>query len=217
MSRSRTSTVGLLAASGVTVVGLTLTGIGVYAGLNATASNATPQTASSGTLSLTMGANGTGFTTNIALLAPGDVVNRYVDLTNGGTLAGQALTLGVVDGTPTKLSTDAINGLHVTVTSCSGGAAPAWTPGAGTCTGTGATTSVLATNVALSALGTPVSLVAGAQAAGFVHHLQLSITLPNQTETTANGVLPGGTIQGLSASLTWTFTEAQRTATTTTS
>lgn len=77
---------------------------------------------------------------------------------------------------------------------------------------------MLANNVALSSLAsTPTSLIAGAQAAGTVDHLQISLVLPNETETTVNGVLPGSTIQGLSASLTWTFTEAQRTATTTTS
>jgi hypothetical protein len=30
-----------------------------------------------------------------------------------------------------------------------------------------------------------------------------------------NGVRPGGTVQGLSSALTWTFGETQRTATTT--
>ena len=75
---------------------------------------------------------------------------------------------------------------------------------------------MLATNVALSSLGTPVSLISAARGAGAVDHLQLSITLPSQTETTANGVLPTGTIQG-PAALTWTFTEAQRTAAATTS
>jgi hypothetical protein len=75
----------------------------------------------------------------------------------------------------------------------------------------------LANNVALSGLSssTPATLVAGQLAKGTVLHLQISLTLPNQTETTVNGNLPANTIQGLSAALTWTFNEAQRTATTT--
>ena len=40
------------------------------------------------------------------------------------------------------------------------------------------------------------------------------MTLPDQSETTTNGTLPAGTIQGLSASLTYTFAETQRDATT---
>lgn len=59
--------------------------------------------------------------------------------------------------------------------------------------------------------------VAGSIPAGAVQHLQFSLTLPNQNETTINGTLPTGTIQGLVANLTWTFTQAQRTATTTNS
>jgi hypothetical protein len=50
-----------------------------------------------------------------------------------------------------------------------------------------------------------------------VVNLKVSVSLPDKTETTANGVPPAGTIQGLSTSLTWTFTEQRRTATTTTS
>ena len=42
-------------------------------------------------------------------------------------------------------------------------------------------------------------------------------TLPDQSETTTNGTLPVGTIQGLSASLRWTFEDAQRASTTTNS
>ena len=41
------------------------------------------------------------------------------------------------------------------------------------------------------------------------------ITLPTGSEVTTNGVTPVGTVQGLTTALTWTFTETQRTATTT--
>ena len=43
----------------------------------------------------------------------------------------------------------------------------------------------------------------------------MTTTLPDQNETTTNGTLPGGTIQGLSTTLTFTFSETQRAATTT--
>lgn len=201
----------LLAACAVAAAGLAITGGGVYAALNATASNATAQSATSGTLSLTMANNGTGFGQAISNLAPGDVVNRYVSLTQGAVLDGKDLTLGVADGTPTLLTSNATKGLHATITQCS----VAWTPGtgAGTCSGT---TTVLLTSTALSTLTAgPVAVKTGSNAAGTVLNLQIAVALPDQAETVSNGALPAGTIQGLSSALTWTFGETQRTATTT--
>jgi len=197
-------------AAVVATVGLLLTAFSVFAGLNANA-NSGATAFGSGTLKLTMAANGTGFTTGVTNMAPGDVVNRYVALTNGGTLDATGLGLQVADSASTKLTTDATNGLHATITSCS----VAWSPTAGTC---GGTTTVLVNNASLaSMIATPSTIVAGAVPAGTVYNLQVSIQLPNQNETTTNGVLPAGTIQGLTSSITWTFTENQRTATTTNS
>ena len=198
-------------ATAVGAGGLLLTTGGVYAALNATAFNTTAQAASSGTLRLVLSDNGSGFTTNVSNLAPGDVVNRYVTLTNSGTLDAAGVTLGVADSVGSKLTNDATNGLRVTISSCP----TAWTPTSGACTGT---PSVLATAVPLATLKTTASTLSSATtAAGASTHLRLALTLPDQTETTINGVLPTGTVQGLSASLTWTFTETQRTATTTSS
>jgi hypothetical protein len=189
-------------------LGLAITGIGVYAGLAATASNSSAQTISSGTLKLVYADNGTGFTTGFSNMAPGDVINRYVDLSNTGTLTGKALTLAASDSSVTKLTNDATNGLHVTVTSCS----TVWVAATGTCTL--GTTSVLLNNVAVSALRSSASsLVSGAVASGY--KLKFSVTLPDQDETTTNGTLPGSTIQGLTANITWSFSESQRDATTT--
>jgi hypothetical protein len=209
----RTAVAAIVAAAG-----LTLTGVGVYAGLNAIATNTTPQTVTSGTLKLTMANNGVGFSQNVANIAPNDVVNRFVDLSNGGTLDAQALTLSVADATPSKLTTDATNGLHVTVLACT---TAAWVVNAvtnsATCADIAGPTTVVSNAPLATISSTPASLVAGAVAAGNVYHYEISLTLPNQSETTTNGTLPGGTIQGLSSSLTWTFNEAQRTGTTTTS
>ncbi|MFL6237893.1 MAG: TasA family protein [Actinomycetes bacterium] len=198
-------------AAAFMLLGLAVTGAGVYAALNATAFNTSPQNVTSGTVKLSLSATApsAGFTSAITNMAPGDVVNRYIDLTNNGTLATQALTLSAVDATGTKLTSDATNGLHVTVTSCP---IPWVQVGAGTCVG-GTT---LLNNVPVSSLiSSPSTLVAGTVAASYA--LQFSITLPDQTETTTNGTLPANTIQGLSASMTWTFGESQRTATNTSS
>lgn len=203
----------LTLAAGVATVGLAVTGFSVFAGLNAVADNsASPQAVSTGTLSLTMSADGDGFTQSITKLAPGDVVNRYVTLTNGGTLDATGLTLGVADANSDTLSSSATKGLHVTVTECTAGT---WDPTTGACSGTA---TALLSDVALSSLvSTPASLVSGSIAAGATEPLQVSVALPDQSETTTNGTAPTTTIQGVSASLTWTFSEDQRTATTTNS
>jgi hypothetical protein len=199
-------------AAAFALLGLAVTGTGVFAALTATAFNTTAQTVSSGTLKLILADNGDGFTQSVSNLAPGDIVNRFVDVSNTGTLIGKDLTLSVADSASTLLSTDATKGLHVTVIQCTSGT---WTPGtSGTCAG--GTTSTLVNNAALATIsGTPQSVVSGAIAVNAAYHLKISLTLPDQSETTTNGTLPAGTIQGLTANLTWTFSEAQRVATTT--
>lgn len=192
-------------------------GFGVWAGLDATAFNSSPQSIDSGTLSLTLADNGDGFTQSITNMAPGDVVNRYVDLTNGGSLDAQGLTLAVTATGDAALITDGTSpattkALTVAVSSCS----TSWTASTGVCSSTGTVTSLL-TATTLSALSSANSLISGSITAGAVEHLKVAVQLPDQSETTTNGTAPTTTIQGKSASLTYTFDEAQRTATTTNS
>ena len=194
---------------------LTLTGVGVYAGLTATATGT--QNVSSGTLSLTLSPESPslGFGQTISYMAPGDQYNVYVDLTNGGTLAATGLTLGVT-GTGSNLLTDATRGLAVAIKGCS----VAWTvtinpaPGSGSCSGT--TTPIMALTPVATLSGTP-GAIAATMGVGQALHLQVNLTLPDQNENTLNGVLPSSTIQGLSTVLTYSFNEAQRTAQTTNS
>jgi hypothetical protein len=198
--------IALAAAFAMGVLGLV--GAGVYAGLNATATGT--QTVTSGTLSLVVATDvGAGFGQTYSNMAPGDVVNSYVTLTNGATLAAQTLTLGVSPGTVNELS-DATKGLTVTINECS----TAWTLATGTCTGS---SSLMASTPVNTLMTTPGTLVAGSIATSAIYHLQVSITLPNQNETTVNGTPPTTTIQGLSTTLNFTFNELQRTATTTNS
>ena len=156
-------------AGGVAIVGLTLTGMAVFAGLNAVASNTTAQTVNSGTLELTYADNGAGFTSVAAKMAPGDVVNRYVDLTNGGTLDGKTLTLAAADAVGSKLSTDATNGLQVAITECTGGT---WNNTTGVCSGTAGSPVVGSLN---SMATTPLSLASNV-ANGATLHYQVSVT-----------------------------------------
>ena len=200
---------GKIAVAGllVTSVGLLATA-GVYAGLSATATGT--ESVSSGTLNLTLTPDvGAGFSNFLAKMAPGDTDNVYVNLNNTGTLASAAgMTLGVV-GLPSNALTNGSvvgEGLNVTAVQCS----VAWTLATGTCSG--ATTPILATTqVSLMNAGVALSNIPALVAAtGQVAHVQVSLGLTG-TETSVNGVPPAATIQGLSTTLTYTFTEQQRT------
>ncbi len=192
--------------------GAALVSSSVFASLTAVASNTSGGSVTTGTLSLTQapsvvsGMTG-GFTTAITAMAPGDVIKRYVVLTNGGTLDAASMTLGLSASPSTALTTNGAAGLQIAVNKCS----VAWTAG-GVCSGT--TTAALASTSALT-LATPQTFNPTALTAGAISHLQVVITLPTGSEVTTNGTLPGGTVQGLTTALTWTFTETQRTATTT--
>ena len=197
--------------------GLALVSSSVFASLTATAFNGTPTSVTAGTLSLIQANNGNGFTTSIAGFAPGDTVNRFVEYTNNGTLDAQGLTLSIADSVTSKMTGDGTIGMSVLVSQCS----VAWTPATGVC---GGTTTSLGTSTALALKTTPLALpvipLTPANAnilAGVTIHLKFSLTLPTGSEVTANGVLPPNTIQGTTASITWTLTESERNATTTNS
>ena len=191
-----TTSVGLLAAAGV------------YAGLSATATGS--ESVSSGTLNLTLSPDVVvGFSNFAAKMAPGDTDNVYVNLNNTGTLAsGAGMTLSVTGAPSNALTNGSVvgEGLTVTATQCS----VAWTLATGTCSGTTtpilATTQVSALNVG-AALSNVPALVAST---GQLAHVQVSLGLVG-TETSVNGVALASTIQGLSTTLTHTFTEQQRT------
>lgn len=184
-----------------------MVGSSVFAALDATASNPAAQGITSGTLKLEMTNNGVGFGSAISDMAPGDQVRRFVTLANSGTLDGADLTLQATVAVASKLTTDAVKGLHVAVDSCT----VAWTPGTNVCGGS--TVSVLASTAFSAVIASPATLTGFASiTAGAPVYLRLTFLLPDQAETTTNGTLPLNTIQGLTANMTWTFREVQRTA-----
>jgi len=198
------------------VGGVALVGSSVFASLTATAFNTSAHSVSSGTLKLTQASSGVagltaGFTTAVTGVAPGDTINRFIDLTNGGTLAGASMTLGLADSAATKLTTDAVNGLQVTVKECT----VAYTTVTGLCSGTETTMVGPVSANLLTSTPQTLTVAAADLLAGGVAHTKFIISLPTNSEVTTNGTLPGGTIQGLTSLLTWTFTETQRAATNT--
>lgn len=218
MNKSKNLTSRFLKAGAVTTAiggALLIFGNGVFAGLNATVSAA--NVANSGTLVLSSSNNGVGFSQSVSNLAPGDVVNRYVTLNNGGTLDAQSLGLAVTATGTSTLITDGVapvtnKALTLAVFSCSGGT---WNATTGVCSGT-TNTEVSATTLSAFSAKKTFSVSPNLLSSGSVN-LQLQLTLPDQNETTVNGVAPSNSVQGGSVSLSYLFSEAQRTATTTNS
>lgn len=192
---------------GLVALVLAVLSTGVLATLNASAFNTSPQRAEAGTLSLVLANNGAGFSQGLTNLAPGDVVQRYVDLTNNGTLAAQGLTFAVTSSASNALTVDGTTtrALRIAVNACSG----TWTPSTGACSGT-VTPLLAATPV--GSLATVRDLLTTAVPAGTVTRLQVVTTLPDQDEVTTNGAAPSASVQGLSTNLTFTFTQRQRSA-----
>lgn len=176
-----------------------LTGMGVYATFTTTATAS--HTASSATLTLTLGATGAStnrLTVNATNLVPGDTYYRSFDLINGGTKALSSITLTTAASPSSLLDTDATNGLQMVIQRCSVAWTEAGTSPNFTYTCSGTTTTVLAsraiigTNIALSNLtSTAISTT---------DKLMLSVNFPTAA---------GNTFQGLSSTISFTFTGNQ--------
>lgn len=196
------------------VGGAALISSSVFAALTASATNTSGGSVTSGTLKLTQAPSGQtgitgGFVTAISNIAPSDTINRFIILSNPGTLNSSAMTLGATGSQSNTLVTDGTKGLKVAVYQCSSAY-----NGSGQCIED--ETEVLSQRSILS-LATPATLTlqSGSLNSGATTHLRISISLPTNSEVTTNGDLPEGTVQGLTNAITWTFTQTQRIGTTT--
>ena len=197
----RIGLVALLVAGGVAAVGA-----GAFATFNSTVA-AGPQAINSGTMKIDLGVTGAStnrLTVNASNIAPGDTIDRSVDLLNDTTnnLAFSSVTLSTTFSPSSLLDTDATNGLQLTVSECSvpwteAGTSPAftYTCSGGTTTTPLASTAVAMTNTSLAGL----NVLSGSSTA--VDHLLVHLILP----TTA-----GNTLQGQNSSVTYPFTANQR-------
>jgi predicted ribosomally synthesized peptide with SipW-like signal peptide len=187
----------------IAVLGATasIAGLGTFATF--TSSTSASHTVSSGTVTIALGA--TGASTNrlnvdATAIAPGDTIQRSVDLINQGTINLASVSLTTAATTSSVLDTDGTNGLQMVIDKCS----QAWTesgpPYTYTCGGSMSavlsTRAVIQTGVALSNLA---SLTAGS-----TDHLRVTLTFPSAA---------GNTFQNKSSTIQYTFTGTQRTAT----
>lgn len=209
MNQKKSAGLPMVVATGAASI-LLLTGFGSYGALETEVNNPTAQEVSAGTLILELTDNGEGFTDNLSELAPGDTVNRFVNITNSGTLDGDTLELEVTSSGDSNLIDDGTDTEAVTlaVTSCT----VAFDPNDGNCTGDDET---LQSAITLGEFDTGITLGSGNFTVSDTKFLKMSLSLPDQNETTTNGNFPTETVQGKSVDVTYTFAVAQRTATTT--
>ena len=154
-------------------------------------------------MTIALGATGAStnrLTVGATAIAPGDTLQRSVDLINQGSLDLASITLTTTASPTSLLDSDVTNGLQMVIDKCS----VAWTesgpPYTYTCSG--ATSSVLTTRpvigsgLALTNLG---SLISAA-----TDHLRVTLTFPSGA---------GNTFQNLTSTITYAFTGTQRAGT----
>ena len=184
----------------------------VFAALTATATNTSGGSVTTGTLKLTLAPSSVsgltgGFTSAITAMGPGDTFNRYIDLSNSGTLDGATPTLQISSSDTSTLTESTTAGLQVLIQACT----VAWTnAGIGTCSGT--QTTVLASTPVKTLKTSAQTITLPSVLTGATNFLKISTSLPAGNENVINGNLPVGTVQGLTASLTWAFVIQERAA-----
>ena len=162
-------------------------------------STSASHTVASGTVVIALGASGSANRLSVGAtgLAPGDTMERAVDVINNGTLDMASVTLATSATTSSLLDTDTTNGLQIVVDKCSSAWTESGPPYTYTC---GATlTSVIASTPVIQS-----SLSLGALSAGATTHYRIKLTFPSGA---------GNTLQNQSSTIQYSFTGTQRAAT----
>ena len=193
-----TRTGKLLLSIAVLGAAASIAGLGTFATF--TSSTSASHTVASGTVVIALGTSGTSanrLSVGATGLAPGDTLERAVDVINNGTLDMASVTLATTATTSSLLDTDTTNGLQLVVDKCS----VAWTesgpPYTYTCGGT-------LTNVIASTSVIQSSLNLGSLTSGSTTHYRVKLTFPSGA---------GNTLQNQSSTIQYSFTGTQRAAT----
>lgn len=184
--------------------------------LSAIAEPQTAPTITSGTLLLTLDDDGNGFSVDISDLAPGDTVDRFVVLTNTGTLDAGELGFAITATGDTVLIADGADGittkaLTITIDRCT----EAWTVADSACEGEGTESSLLTVRTLGVAEDDGNNATGLTLDSGRTLHLRIRLQLPDQDEVSTNGVLPANSVQGAEAQITVSFRVEQRDPTST--
>jgi predicted ribosomally synthesized peptide with SipW-like signal peptide len=199
--RAGSSLPKLVASIAVLGAAASIAGLGTFATFTSTTSAS--HTVSSGTVTIALGATGAStnrLNVNASAIAPGDTIQRSVDLINQGTLDLASVTLTTTASPSSLLDTDATNGLQMAIDRCS----VAWTESGPPYTYTcgGSTSTVLASR---AVIGSGLSLSnLSATTAGNTDHLRVTLTFPSGA---------GNTFQNQSSTISYAFTGTQRAGT----
>jgi hypothetical protein len=193
VARRRTQVLGSL---GVLAAAAAVAGLGTF-GTFTDSTTPISTNVASGSVSIDVSQQGYTVPVTTAGFVPGDSMTRAVDLVNDGTSPLGQVSLASSATTASVLTSDATNGLQLSVRSC----ADAWTQGgtaaAPTFSCSGPVTTLYSGRAVMDA---PLAGVASLQP-GRVDHLVFSLTLPASA---------GDSFQTKSATLGLTFTGVQR-------
>jgi Camelysin metallo-endopeptidase len=199
-TRTSTRTSGnarkIVGSIGVLGAAVAVAGIGTFGSFTDSTTPISTQI-SSGTVSIDISQPGVTIPVTTANFVPGDSVSRAVELINDGSADLSRISLASVAAAPGALTSDATNGLQLSVRSCS----VAWTQGGTASAPTftcGGSTSTLYNGKAV--MDSPLAGVASL-AAGGSDHLVLNVSLP---------ATAGNSLMGQSSTLGLTFTGVQR-------
>ena len=180
-----------------------LAGIGAYATFTDSASAS--HTVTTGTVAIDLGATGSStnrLNVDASAVAPGDTIQRSFDLINSGSLNLSGISLTTNATTTSLLDTDATDGLQMVIQRCSNAWTESGSSPAFNYTCSGSTSSVVASR---AVIGNNISLSnLTVTSAGATDHLRLTLSLP----TTA-----GNSFQGVTSTISYTFTGTQRAGT----
>src|SRR5436305_7380167 len=172
-----------------------IAGLGTFATF--TSSTSTSNTIASGTLSLTAPFSRLG--ARASPIAPGDTMQRAIDLSYAGSISFGSATLTTSATTSSGLDTDASNGLQIAIDKCS----QAWTESGPPYTYTcgGSTSTVLASR---ALIGSNIALTNLTLTAGSTDHLRVTLTFPSGADNS---------FQNKSSTVSYTFSGSERAGT----
>jgi hypothetical protein len=191
-SARRGSLARVLGSLGVVGAAAAVAGMGAFGSFTDSTSPA-PVTIQSGVVSIALSAGDGSATVPLAFngVVPGASVSQAINLVNDGDAALSSVRLATVATRSSVMDTDTVNGLQMTVQSCS----VAWAPDF-SCAGAVRTLMGAGPVVRDAPLTDPASLAAGA-----TDHLAVSLSLP---------AAAGDAFKDRSSGLALTFTATQR-------
>src|SRR3954447_15920331 len=191
----------LLASLAVLGAAASIAGLGTFATFTSTTSAS--HTVSSGTVTIALGATGAStnrLTVGASAIAPGDTIQRSVDLIDSGSIDLASITLTTTATSSSLLDTDTTTGLQMVIDKCSAAWTESGPPYTYTCGGS--TSSVLSSRAVIQT-GVTLSNLSSVTA-GSTDHLRVTLTFPSGA---------GNSFQNKSSTIQYTFTGTQRAGT----